>query len=164
MGREGMVSTDAPGVEARLRPLRLVVGAMAVGLVVMAVAFWFFHRQGTPEPRDELTDRLLPILILVAAGAYFCYRIWRGLELRRLQAGAPHDEQRLLQAFLMLRILAAALVEAVGIFAAVIYFLGGAPVSLVAMALSIGTLVRMIPVAEQFQSFVAESRGPSPIS
>ena len=153
----------------RLRPLRIVIVALAAGLLVLAVVGAVAVLSEAVPIDESLGPILLMVLGLVAFGEAVGYiMIRQGLVRKtrtRLESCATEIEQTaaLANGFASLTIIGGAMLEGLGLFGAVIVLLAGQLVVLLAPALAILFLLTLaFPTEKKAREFIGAVTGQMP--
>lgn len=143
--------------------VRIILIALCMGLLVFGgVAFSIANSRA--EPTDEsLQNPLLLVLAALAATtpiAFFAVRtaIMRSLMSTAAPEGSSSEstDERAKQMFFTLRVIAGALAEGVGLFAAIICLSTGSTLTLAAIPPAVVIILLQIPTESQLRRFLAE--------
>lgn len=145
-----------------LTPLRLIIAAMAIGVITFGGIAIFLVHGGAVETDSQLVPVLLPVLGVIGIGAIVAYlgfsRIMRA-RLRHASEDASSDEidtGRCAGAFNTLTIAGGALAEGASFFGIVAYLLTGNGLTLIVPGLGLLAMAVLFPSRERFQRFVAD--------
>lgn len=143
---------DADTIGTRLIPLRLLVGAMVAGQVVLALGATWLLASGVgagPEPLPWL----FIALAVVGVGELAAWPVVKSAGMRRLRKQGPPTVAAALATFIRLRVVAAAMAEGFGLLGIMAYLMSGSQLALAAPALSIFVLLRVQPEPATFGEF-----------
>ncbi len=150
----------------RLRPLRIVIVALAAGLLVLAVVAVVAVLSEAMPIDESLGPILLMVLGLVAFAEAVGYVIIRQGIVRKTRAGLENCSTEIEQtatlanAFASLTIIGGAMLEGLGLFGAVIVLLTGQLVVLIAPALAIIFLLTLaFPTGKKAREFIGAVTG-----
>ena len=139
---------------------KIVVGAMAMGIIAFAVVVVVLVRGGAVAPQMDDAKLLLAALAAVAVPAIPIYLVLRQAFVKKLREkhGNAADKdlpiEELAKQYFALTIIGGALVEGPSLFAIVIVLLTGNLASLVVPALGLIAFALLLPTQERFDSFV----------
>jgi len=152
------VSAPAP----RLLQLKIIVGALAAGVVAFAViAIFLAGGEGLAQADTDpgFTHMLLMVLTLFGLGLVVAYPLIRRSLVGKLRsawrggAGAPTEDQHLIEHFQTLTIIGAAMAEGFALFAGVIYLVTAHPAALAGIVIGLLALSRFFPTEASFAKF-----------
>jgi len=138
---------------------------MISAVLAFAVVAAFLVRSGQFPTRPENAGLMAAVLVVVALGALVAYRLLRYRmvwNLRRAwheRVSSADAGRELAGPFFTLRLIPAALAEAVGLLGVVFHLLSGSPWMLAAPALAAGTLVTLFPSPDAAARFVRQITG-----
>ena len=133
--------------------LRVVIGAMAMGLIVFTAIFVGVLKP-TPSPAGS------PVLVYAPFG-FFAVSAVMSVVLRQAflagwrksLAGADKDDPRLLQTYARATLLSGAMFEGPGFFGLIVYMVTGDMLPLVVVPLAIVALALVFPTQMAFDNF-----------
>ena len=148
-------------MEKGVRNLRLILGALVIGLLLMTVAALFVNI--TEEGKGEDLQILVWVCFLLAVAEIPCWLFLRakllGQVRARLQAQEGEGKADLLPPELFaLTMIGAALAEGVGLFGTVVFFLTRQHVVLVLPGLAILAILLLMPSKERFEELLENLR------
>jgi len=140
-----------------LLPVKIVVGALMMGMVTMTVVIVALVEMGMfkPQRNDVLlmaVAAMWPVLTVTA----FAMGLLVKRQAREQWKGSGGDQEALLQPYATGVILQAALMEGGGLFGAIVFFLTGEQLALLAPGLSVAMLGLVFPTEGRFQGFVRD--------
>jgi len=152
--------SETPNRERVLRVLQLVVGAIACGLLGCAAVSIVLVTQRWIMPRTEIEHALLMALLAVAVAQAAAFglvgRLIAGSLRRKVEGGAAVDSAA---AFSTLTIVRGAAVEAVGLFAVVVFLLTANWTVLVVPVACMLILATLFPTRDRLERFAAHVTG-----
>lgn len=152
-------------VGAVLRPPRLIVAAMFMGVLAFGAVSMFLVGTGRLRADPQLgTVLLLVLAIAVVSSIPVQLTVRRAMvgHARREWHGSSADSAaltRLAGRFVALTIVVGAQAEGVSLFGVVVYLVAGVPWALVAPALGLLFLVALFPTRSRFGAFVSDVTG-----
>lgn len=146
-------------VHRQIGTLRLVVGAMAVGVLGLAVVAAVFGplelQQGAAPP----TKLLAIICVALMAAEAVAYVAVRGMIISRVRVeGDAPQLVGALRAFMSLSIIGAAMAEGVALFGAIVVLLGGVGLNILLVAVPFAVLLTQFPSQARWESFLERIR------
>jgi hypothetical protein len=156
-----------PDLDRRLQPLRLVVAAMAVGIVTLAVVASVLAAGGSVSLKPELAGPLglaLGVFVVVAAVAYTLVRNRMIAGLRQIyeEQSTPDDTAtELAPRYAAITIIGAALAEGPSLLGGIVVMLTGQWTALVVPGVGLVVLALLLPTRDRFASFVTQATGRS---
>jgi len=143
-------------VVKQLLALKIIVGTLTLGQVVFgAVAIAIVSSQA-PAVDSGLFAILMGVLVAIAVLELPGYWVIRRVELDRLRRSAEQDADgllvRLLASYSKLTIIAAAMVEGLGLFGTVIYLVTANAIGLVGPVLACLALCGMFPTRDKLRN------------
>lgn len=154
-----------PDLDRRLQPLRLVVVAMAFGIVVLTVVASVLAAGGSMSLKPELAGPLglaLGVFVVVAAVAYTLVRnrMIAGLRQTYDEQSTPDDPAtELAPRYVAITIIGAALAEGPSLLGGIVVLLTGQWTALVVPAVGVVVLALLLPTRDRFASFVSQATG-----
>lgn len=148
---------NATGLQRDIAVLRILITVFAFGLVATAVVFFFLGDRAKIEADELLTTTFRGVLFamgLLSLPAYFVVRsgVLRNVRRAALEDRPTQDRVRIIFGHLRgLRILGAAFAEGFGLFGNVIYLITGDALALIAPAIALVVLFRLMPSEEGVQ-------------
>lgn len=162
------MDAQEPTLDQTLLTLRVIIGALAAGVVAFGAVSIFIVTTG-PRGDNSLAPILLGTLAAIALGLATAYPLLARVKMAQLQRrhgadsfeGGPSGEiaPAILREYAVLTILRGAFIEGPTLFALVIYFVTASPWALAAAALGLFLLLSMIPTRERLLAFVGRVRG-----
>jgi hypothetical protein len=160
-----MATTAIPAASAaRLRQLRIVVLSLIASIAALAVITVTLVSAGIGGRHKELAPLLIPILFMLAMSAAGVSLLLRRTRIRALESRWPAGEppvEETVRTYAELALLSAALIEATGTFAVVLYFLAAHPIALMAIGGCFIVLLLQLPSEEGLRGFIAAIRSPT---
>jgi len=157
------METPSHGPTGTIGTLKILVGALLMGLITATGVMFMLVQQGIHQPQPGLESLLLVLAILwpVTAGASLLIKgaMVKQARTRWEAEGGSGDDNALFPHFMSMTIVRAALLEGPGLFGAVTYLMTGKPLALIAPALSIAALGLMFPTEEKFRELVRSVTG-----
>jgi hypothetical protein len=146
-------------LRSALATLRVIVGAMALGLIGFGVLAWFVAP--VEEGNAHLTKLLFAILVATVVGEIAAWTVIQRVLLRQARARlatADSDQQSaILRQYVMTTgIIPAAMAEGIGLFALVIYMLDRFWLALVPAGAAVLALLMLIPTADSARTRISQ--------
>lgn len=154
-----MESTEQPN----LKPLQLVLTAMAAGLVAITVVLVIVRRTADIAIEADSKNMLFAALGLVAVGDTVVFLLARVATLaivraRLTRAGNEKPGSDVVwPGFWGLTIVVGGMLEGLGLLGAVVYLLTGAWIALLAPGVALFLIAVLIPTQDRFAGFVAKT-------
>jgi hypothetical protein len=139
--------------------LRLLVAAMAGGMLVFAAIAIVAVTAGSVTLNSELTTTLLAVLGLFAVGALVAYAVVRrsivskARQIREQQSSKEDPTAALLPTYSVVTIVSGALAEGFGLFGTVVFLLTGSWPALAAPVLALLALAAIFPSRDRLSRF-----------
>lgn len=155
-----MIEMPDQEIDLSLRPIRIVIGLMTIGLLVLAGLALFLVQTGRIAPNTELAPVLLMALAILIVTEVPAYIIIRQVFYARARAQSSARSDGALttaewgRIFTPLSLVGAAMIEGVALFATVIYILTGQVLALAVPGVGLLLLGLLYPSREQFRRFV----------
>lgn len=152
-------------VDARILPLKMIVGAMAMSLIVFGAVVLVI---GPIDIDPELGRILLAVLIGMAVMEAVGYTVFRGIQIsaarRRLEEepAAEDAESRVMGTWSSLILIRSAMAEGLGLFGLAIVLVTGMRAALVAPVLALAFLAISLPSRQKLTQFTAGITGFNP--
>lgn len=148
----------------RLRPVKVIIIAMAGSVLVLSVIALGLIQSGTAGPDRTLASFLLAALALLAVGELPAYLVIRQSIIARLRAkgGSSANDACVyfVGPFTTLTIVGGAMTEGWGLCGAVVYLITGHPVALIGPALAALVLLAVLfPTEQRLRSFITNVTG-----
>jgi hypothetical protein len=149
----------------QLRLLRLIIPAMALGVIFFAAIVIFLITGGRMSTKPELAHVMRFTLVALAALELAAYVVIRKVvtgKLRQKWSGrAVHDAppEELAQAFLVLSLAGAAMAEGLSLYGLVILLLTGDWLAIMAPAIGLLLIVLHFPSRDKFNRFAGTVTG-----
>jgi hypothetical protein len=143
----------------RIRALKLIVAAMAGGILGFSVIARVLIMNDWTAPGDENAQTLLLVLVLTATGALPVYFFFRSSVVNTLRAfwqtNSSHEGsvERIHRGFATLTIIGSGMVEGIGLFGAWIYLITANELGLLASGGAILMLMIMFPTQSSAERF-----------
>lgn len=150
-------------VDQLLMPLRLIIAAMAFGIIAFGVLAGVLGGSTADAGLANLLLLILAMFIVAAPPAFFFVRSTLLRQARDwwanedTQSAPPLTE--FVQRYTVIVIIGGALAEAPALFGVLIYLLAGTPLALVAPVLALLAFGRLFPMRSRFNDFVAGVTG-----
>ena len=160
--------TSTGSLPPRLLQLKIIVGALASGVVAFAVIAIFLASSGSlgqVAADAGFTRTLLMVLALFGLGLAVAFPLVRKSLVGKVRAewrgggGAPAEDQRLIGHFQTLTIIGAAMAEGFALFGGVIYLVTAHPAALAGVVIGLLILSRFFPTEARFARFAEEIGG-----
>lgn len=152
---------DAETLQGRVRVLRIIVGAMILGLALFAVIAGLVGPPGGRRPGAELRQILLLVLVLLAASEVPAYLLIRRNLVKNLRTAYDQaaEQEKLVEQlaphFAMLTIIGCAMAEGIGFFGLLVVFVTGAWFGWAAFLVALLLLIAQFPRMARISGFVS---------
>ncbi len=148
----------------RIQPLKVIILAMAGGMVAFAVVAAVVANGESFKPDEKAGPLLLGVLGLLAAGESVAYVVLRHVVLAKLKAqehgGSSADPaSRIGEGFSTLTIIGGAMAEGLGLFGVVIYLISGNAWGLAAAGGALLAVLAQFPTRARIRSFTSAVSG-----
>jgi hypothetical protein len=156
---------NADGVPPSLRQLRLIIPAMAMGVILFAAVVVFLVTSGSITADAALANVLLLALTALAAAELVGYLIARKALTGRLRqqwlghAAEDVPPHELARAFQALTLIGAAMAEGLSLFGLVIVLVTGSWPAIVAPAIGLLLIALLFPTPDKFSRFAGSITG-----
>jgi hypothetical protein len=136
------------GSDAVLRTPRIIVAAMAGGVLMFVGVAAYLVELGEFPIKPELAGTLLPVLVIAAVGGLVGYVVVRSTMLKQPRpAGSGLAHPGKLGPYGMIVLIGGALAESVGLLGVVVYLVSGSRLALLAPAFSVLLILAQWPTS-----------------
>jgi len=151
-------------IEKQLLRLRIIVGAMAAGVISLMVVAFVVVASRPPPRDDELAAILLAVMGFMALSDLPAYVLIRTTLRTKLRDTVRQDTQTdplmsVLRAYSTITIIAAAMAESVGLFGGVIYLITGHVLAFGGPIVTLVVLFALFPSVQKVRNLAIETLG-----
>jgi hypothetical protein len=141
-----------------MRVLRVIVAAMAGGMLSFLAIAVFLVEGGTMTLDPDLAKVLLPVIAFLAVGEVVAYLVLRSATIRKLNEPQPphvaeHGAPTPMGSLATLTIIGCAMAEGVGLLAIVTYLLSGNHLAWIPVAAALLVLAMQWPTRDWLKHF-----------